>query len=67
MLQRRATRDYKLSVTVASCYINVVFLLYMCIVLNCHMVIVCTIIIKDYYGNRELYKFSQLLPQARYY
>ena len=29
----------------------------MCIVLNCHMVTVCTII-KDYHGNRELYKFA---------
>ena len=44
MLQSRTTRDYKLSVTVASCYINVVFLLYMYIVLNCHMVAVCKII-----------------------
>ena len=60
MLQRGRTRDYKLSVTVASYYINVVFLLYMCIVLNYHdIVTVCTvtIIIKDYHGNRELYKF----------
>ena len=40
MLQSGTTRDYKLSVTVASCYINVVFLLYMCSMLNCHMVIV---------------------------
>ena len=55
MLQSVTTRDYKLSVTVASCYINVVFLVTVCI------------IIKDYHGNRELYKFAQLLPQARYF
>ena len=50
MLQKGTTTDYKLSVTVASCYINVVFLVTVCI------------IIKDYHGNRELYKFAQLLP-----
>ena len=61
MLQSGTKRDYKLSVTVASCYINVVFLLYMCIVLNCHMVTVSTIIIKDYHGNRN-YASLQLLP-----
>ena len=42
MLQSVVMIDYKLSV--ASCYINVMFLLYMCIVLNCHMITVCTII-----------------------
>ena len=42
MLQ--STTDYKLSVTVASCYINVVFLLYM----MCNKNVYC---VKLSYGN----------------